>query len=74
MALQGELALLDLVVPHFDQVIVATRHEHRLGLVEVDAANGTCFEQKERSRLAKLILLCLDSNKIDYPTNVSHPK
>ena len=30
-----------LVVPHLDLVIITTAHEERLGVVEVDAADGT---------------------------------
>ena len=37
--LQREHALLDLIVPHLDEVIVSTTHEHGLRLVEVHAAD-----------------------------------
>ena len=39
VTLQSEHALLDLVVPHLDKVVVASRHEHRLGIVEADSSD-----------------------------------
>ena len=39
--LKSEHALLYLIVPHFDQVVVTTRHKHRLRLVEVYSAHRT---------------------------------
>ena len=41
MAIEGEEASSTLVRPDFDLVIITTRNEQRLGLVEVNASNGT---------------------------------
>ena len=38
VSLQSKSALLDLVIPKLDQVIVASRDEHRLRLVEINAS------------------------------------
>ena len=39
MPLQSEHALLHLIVPHFDQVVITSRYKHWLRLVEVYSAH-----------------------------------
>ena len=46
VALEGEHALFNLVVPDLDQVIVTARHKHWLGFMEVDATHRTYRERR----------------------------
>ena len=39
MAGQSELALLDFIVPYLDHVVVTSRYEHWLSIVEMYASN-----------------------------------
>ena len=41
VAVEGEHALLGLVAPYFDQMVITTRDEHRLSFMEMDASNRT---------------------------------
>lgn len=41
MTIESELALLSLIVPDLNLMIVTTRNEHRLGLMEADTTNRT---------------------------------
>ena len=40
VALKREHALLDLVVPHLDEMIITSRDKHWLGFMEINASDG----------------------------------
>jgi len=42
---QSEEAASCLITPHLDLVVVSSRNEHGLGLVEVDASNWAIYSQ-----------------------------
>ena len=39
MALECEHALLDLIVPNLDHVIITSGHKHRLGIMETNSSD-----------------------------------
>jgi len=41
VSVKREHALLGFIAPNLDQVVITSRHEHRLGVVEVDATYRT---------------------------------
>jgi len=50
VAQQREQASTQLVVPHFDLVVVTARHEQRLRRMEADATNGAWIASREGGR------------------------
>ena len=40
MALEGEHAFLDFVVPNFNHVVITAGDEHWLGIMEADSSDG----------------------------------
>jgi hypothetical protein len=69
MAVQGEQTASRLIRPDLNLVVVATGHEERLGLVEIDTANGAIMLLKSVDEGSHSVIPQLNSGRVEGDEN-----